>query len=139
MWKKIEQLIAEKDTTMYAVSKKAGIGQNVLISLKAGRTKRLYFDTVCKLADALDVSLDDFRKGWGVLQWTLEAMRINKGLTQLELAEKFEVSSQTIARLEKDSSDIGYQLLKKYMDYFNVKFDDIFLGKKYENFVNQPN
>ncbi|WP_237747705.1 helix-turn-helix domain-containing protein, partial [Streptococcus pneumoniae] len=27
-------------------------------------------------------------------------MRINKGLTQAELAEKFEVSSQTIARLE---------------------------------------
>lgn len=69
------------------------------------------------------------------MQWTLEAMRINKGLTQAELAEKFEVSSQTIARLEKDSSDIGYQLLKKYMFFFNVKFDDIFLGKKYENFV----
>ena len=63
------------------------------------------------------------------MQWTLEAMRISKGLTQVELAEKFEVSSQTIARLEKDSSDIGYQLLKKYMVFFNVKFDDIFLGK----------
>jgi len=69
------------------------------------------------------------------MQWTLEAMRINKGLTQTELAREFEVSSQTIARMEKDSSDIGYQLLKKYMLYFNVKFDDIFLGKKYENFV----
>ncbi|WP_061599458.1 helix-turn-helix transcriptional regulator [Streptococcus gordonii] len=69
------------------------------------------------------------------MQWTLEAMRINKGLTQTELAQEFEVSSQTIARMEKDSSDIGYQLLKKYMLYFNVKFDDIFLGKKYENFV----
>lgn len=73
------------------------------------------------------------------MQWTLEAMRINKGLTQAELAEKFEVSSQTIARLEKDSSDIGYQLLKKYMFFFNVKFDDIFLGKKYENFVKTRN
>ena len=69
------------------------------------------------------------------MQWTLEAMRINKGLTQTELAQEFEVSSQTIARMEKDSSDIGYQLLKKYMLYFNVKFDDIFVGKKYENFV----
>lgn len=69
------------------------------------------------------------------MQWTLEAMRINKGLTQQELADMFDVSSQTIARLEKDSSDIGYQILKKYMDTFHVKFDDIFLGKKYENFV----
>ncbi|HEM3628864.1 helix-turn-helix transcriptional regulator [Streptococcus suis] len=69
------------------------------------------------------------------MQWTLEAMRINKGLTQAELAKEFDVSAQTIMRLEKDSSDIGYQLLKKYMSFFNVKFDDIFLGKKYENFV----
>ena len=67
---------------------------------------------MCKIADALEVSMDEFRKGGGNVQWTLEAMRINKGLTQAELAEKFEVSSQTIARLEKDSSDIGYQLLK---------------------------
>lgn len=73
---------------------------------------------------------------WLSLQWTLEAMRVTKGLTQTELAEKFGVSSQTIARLEKDSSDIGYQLLNKYLKFFNVKFDDIFLGKKYENFVN---
>lgn len=63
------------------------------------------------------------------MQWTLEAMRINKGLTQAELAERFEVSSQTIARLEKDSSDIGYQLLKKYMLFFNVKFDVFFWAK----------
>ncbi|MDQ0221702.1 putative transcriptional regulator [Streptococcus moroccensis] len=73
-----------------------------------------------------------------MLQWTLEAMRVNKGMTQAELAEKFGVSSQTIARLEKDSSDIGYQTLKKYILFFNVQFDDIFLGKKYEKNVHQP-
>ena len=69
------------------------------------------------------------------MRWTLEAMRSSAGLTQADLAVEFGVSSQTIARLEKDSSDIGYQLLKKYMAKFNLKFDDIFLGKKYENFV----
>ncbi|HGA4364815.1 TPA: helix-turn-helix transcriptional regulator [Streptococcus agalactiae] len=70
------------------------------------------------------------------MQWTLEAMRINKGLTQQELADMFDVSPQTIARLEKDSSDIGYQILKKYMDTFHIKFDDIFLGKKIRKFRN---
>lgn len=69
------------------------------------------------------------------VQWTLEAMRVNAGLTQSELAKEFEVSNQTIMRLEKDSSDIGYQMLKKYIDKFNIPFDNIFLGKKYENFV----
>lgn len=62
-------------------------------------------------------------------------MRISAGMTQAQLAEEFNVSSQTIARLEKDSSDIGYEMLKKYMDKFKIRFDDIFSGKKYENFV----
>lgn len=69
------------------------------------------------------------------MQWILEAMRISAGLTQKELAEEFGVSDQTIAKLEKDSSDIGYKMLKQYMNKFHIKFDDIFLGKKYENFV----
>ena len=136
MWKKLNHILIEKGMTKKELAEKAGISKNTIQNI---RNSKISFRNMVKIADALDVSLDEFRKGGGVLQWTLEAMRINKGLTQLELAEKFEVSSQTIARLEKDSSDIGYQLLKKYMDYFNVKFDDIFLGKKYENFVNQPN
>ncbi len=91
-------------------------------------TKKSYY-TIIKLKELSKT------KGGGGMQWTLEAMRINKGLTQQELADMFDVSPQTIARLEKDSSDIGYQILKKYMDTFHIKFDDIFLGKKYENFV----
>ncbi|AXQ79453.1 helix-turn-helix domain-containing protein [Streptococcus sp. H49] len=69
------------------------------------------------------------------MQWTLESMRVAAGLTQKELAAEFDVSDQTIAKLEKDSSDIGLKLLRKYMNKFHIKFDDIFLGKKYENFV----
>lgn len=69
------------------------------------------------------------------MQWTLEALRVAAGLTQKELAEEFDVSSQTIARLENDSSNINVAMLKKYMTKFHVSFDDIFLGKKYENFV----
>ncbi|AXQ79454.1 XRE family transcriptional regulator [Streptococcus chenjunshii] len=61
MWEKINKILQEKKTTMYAVSKKAGINQNVLIDLKAGRSKRVYFDNMVKIADALDVSLDEFR------------------------------------------------------------------------------
>lgn len=71
------------------------------------------------------------------MKWTLEAMRVSAGLTQKELANEFGCSSRTIARLENDSSDIGYQMLLKYINKFNVKFDDIFLGIKYENFVKQ--
>ena len=62
MWKKIEILLAEKKMTKYEWAKKAGWNQNSLIDLKKGRKKSLKFDDVVKIADALDVSLDEFRK-----------------------------------------------------------------------------
>ncbi len=37
--------------------------------------------------------------------------------------------------MEKDSTNIKDSLLSKYMSAFNVKYDDIFLGNEYENFV----
>ena len=42
--------------------KKAGLNQNSLIDLKKGRKKSLKFDDVVKIADVLEVSLDEFRK-----------------------------------------------------------------------------
>ena len=56
-------------------------------------------------------------------------------MTQEELADLFKVTSRTIQNMEKDSSNIKDSLLKKYMDAFAVKYDDIFLGNEYENFV----
>lgn len=62
MWKKIEILLAEKKMTKYELAKKAGLNQNSLIDLKKGRKKSLKFDDVVKIADVLEVSLDEFRK-----------------------------------------------------------------------------
>lgn len=66
---------------------------------------------------------------------TLKELRVEYGLTQEELADLFKVTSRTIQNMEKDSSNIKDSLLKKYMEAFAVKYDDIFLGNEYENFV----
>ena len=62
MWKKIEILLAEKKMTKYELPNKADLKQFSCIDLKKGRKKSLKFDDVVKIADALDVSLDEFRK-----------------------------------------------------------------------------
>ena len=41
----------------------AGINKNSLNKIKMGRKKSLKFEDVVKIADALDISLDEFRKG----------------------------------------------------------------------------
>lgn len=66
---------------------------------------------------------------------TLKELRVKYGLTQEELANLFKVTARTIQNMEKDSSNIKDSLLKKYIDAFGVKYDDIFLGNEYENFV----
>ncbi|PTF03778.1 XRE family transcriptional regulator [Staphylococcus devriesei] len=66
---------------------------------------------------------------------TLKELRNDYNMTQEELGELFNVSSRTIQNMEKDSTNIKDSLLSKYMDAFNVKYDDIFLGNEYGNFV----
>lgn len=70
-----------------------------------------------------------------MLMRTLKELRISNGLTQIELAQLFKVSSRTIQNMEKDSSNIKDSLLSKYLAAFQVSYDDIFLGNEYENFV----
>lgn len=62
MWKKIEQLLIEKKMNKNQLARQASLNKNSLIDLKAGRKKSLKFDDVVKIADALNVSLDEFRK-----------------------------------------------------------------------------
>lgn len=61
MWKKIEKLLEEHQITAYALTKKAGVNYQLLAELKSGRKKDLKFSSVCKLADALGISTEEFR------------------------------------------------------------------------------
>lgn len=63
---------------------------------------------------------------------TLKQLREGKGITQKELAESFGVSDRTIYSLEKSSENIKDSVLKKYIESFDVSYDNIFLGNEYE-------
>ncbi|MGF2943241.1 helix-turn-helix transcriptional regulator [Enterococcus xiangfangensis] len=65
---------------------------------------------------------------------TLKNIREEYGITQEELADAFGVTSRTIQNMEKDSSNIKDSLLKKYIQAFDLKYDEIFLGSEYEIF-----
>ena len=59
MWKKFKHLLIEKGMTQKALAAKAGISPNTIRNIK---TERISFKNMCKIADALEVSLDEFRK-----------------------------------------------------------------------------
>ena len=61
LWEKIAEKLSERNWTVYKLCLKAGIGPAGIYRLRDGEVKDLYFDTVKKIAAALDISLDEFR------------------------------------------------------------------------------
>lgn len=61
MWNKIEQLMIKQGLNQNTLAKRMNISNSVLTELKKGRIKKPSFDFMCKLADALGVSLDELR------------------------------------------------------------------------------
>ncbi|ADH03073.1 gp51 [Brochothrix phage NF5] len=62
MWHKIEKILIEKGMSQATLAKKAGIRSGDVTDLKKGRIKKPSFDLVCKLADALEITLEDLRR-----------------------------------------------------------------------------
>lgn len=61
LWIRIEKLLLARNKTIYWLSKVTGISVSSLYYLRDGKLKKPSFDLMCKIADALDVSLDCFR------------------------------------------------------------------------------
>lgn len=61
MWNKIKKMLDEKQITTYQLSKLTGISEQSFSKLRNGLSKELSFNSMVKIADALDISLDEFR------------------------------------------------------------------------------
>ena len=66
---------------------------------------------------------------------TLNELRESAGLNQAQLADILEISPKTLWLYEQDSSNISDELIKKYMYLFDIPYENIFFGCKYEKFV----
>lgn len=68
-------------------------------------------------------------------QFTLGELRDSAGYTQTEFAHIMHVSPKTLWLYEQDSTNLPDDLTKKYMYIFNIPYENIFFGPKYEKFV----
>jgi len=62
LWKNVYKIMKEKKLNQNQLAKKAGVNNTVVSALKNGKIKKPSFDLACKLADALEVSLDELRE-----------------------------------------------------------------------------
>ena len=61
MLDKIEKQLKIKGWSMYRLAKESGVHPSNFSNLKAGRMKEMSWTNMCKIADALEVSLDELR------------------------------------------------------------------------------
>lgn len=61
MWNKIEKQLKIKGWSIYRLAKESGVHPSNFSNLKAGRLKEMSWTNMCKIADALEVSLDELR------------------------------------------------------------------------------
>ncbi|WP_368251193.1 helix-turn-helix domain-containing protein [Enterococcus sp. 2201sp1_2201st1_B8_2201SCRN_220225] len=62
MWNIVQHLLIEKELSQSELAKKMNVSTGTITELKKGRIKKPSFELIEKIADALDVSMDIFRK-----------------------------------------------------------------------------
>lgn len=60
----------------------------------------------------------------------LKELREEKNMTQVELAEVFDISSDYISMMERGVRTPGFKLAKKIADYFESTVDEIFFNQQ---------
>lgn len=61
MWEKIEKILNDRNLNMSQLAKLSDINKSHFSDLKSGKIKNLSWTNMVKLADALGISLDEFR------------------------------------------------------------------------------
>lgn len=59
---KINDLLIKNNLTAYELAKKSDLTTNAIYQLAKGTSKDVKLSTLIKIADALDISLDEFRE-----------------------------------------------------------------------------
>ena len=62
MWDTIEKLLKEKNLNQEQLAKRMNVSSGTVSDFKKGRIKKPSFELMCKIADALEMSLDVFRE-----------------------------------------------------------------------------
>lgn len=62
IWDKIQKLLKGKSISVWRLGKMISVSDSVLRNLRDGKIKKPSFELMCKIADALNVSLDYFKK-----------------------------------------------------------------------------
>ena len=126
---RVTELRNERGWSVYRLAKNANIPQSSMATW-FGRGIVPPTDAIEKMCIAFGITLSEFfeEKSADNLETKLAKYRKNEGLSQEELAEKAEISVETICAYEQGKRDISraqYRIVKKLADVLSCKPEDI--------------
>lgn len=62
LWDKIQKQLDKRNKTAYWLSKNTGISESMIYALRKGSTKEISFNKMIRIADALEVDINEFRE-----------------------------------------------------------------------------
>lgn len=62
IWNKIQELLDKKEWSVYRLKEETGLADTTIRNIKTGASTNPGIKTMAKIADALEVSLDEFRE-----------------------------------------------------------------------------
>ncbi|MGE6379021.1 helix-turn-helix domain-containing protein [Peribacillus muralis] len=69
-----------------------------------------------------------------MIKVTLRAARVNTGLSLIEASKIFGINKDTLAKYEKDSSNIPRSIFIQIEEIYKIPVDNIFFGQQSEFF-----
>lgn len=61
MWEQLNRIMQERNLNGYQLSKMSGVNRSFFSDLKSGKVRYLSWPNICKIADALEISIDELR------------------------------------------------------------------------------
>ena len=61
MWEQLNRIMQERNLNGNQLSKMSGVNRSFFSDLKSGKVKYLSWPNICKIADALEISIDELR------------------------------------------------------------------------------
>lgn len=61
LWFRLKKIMDEAGINQSELARQAGINNTVISALKLGKIKKPSFELMCKIANALNISLDEFK------------------------------------------------------------------------------
>ena len=135
MWEQLNRIMQERNLNGHQLSKMAGVNRSFFSDLKSGKVKYLSWPNICKIADALEISIDELREGGRNVQIYLYQLRKEKGITQKELAQKLGISETAYRQKEKGQRAFKSDEMFIIADILEKDIGDIFSDPRPRNVV----